>query len=130
MTVVSFETLEELKCSEFPSLESFYEAFYYIEDFPNHLHFAITVKLPYSGHFPRDLMKSWSNSHNKTSLYRVLYSGHLYIADTILWSQQNVSLITNLLLADRPKYWSNKTNFSCLKIFLFNLFQTTIYILR
>ena len=63
-------------------------------------------------------------------MQRTLYRRHLYIADTILRSQLNFSPITDLLIVDRPKYWSNKTNFSILKMFLFNLFQTTIYILR
>ena len=30
----------------------------------------------YSGHFSRERIKSWSNSHNKTTMQRILYSGH------------------------------------------------------
>ena len=83
-----------------------------------------------SGCFSRERKKSWSNSHNKTSMQRTLYRGHLYMADTILRPQLDFSPITGLLIAERPKYWSNKTNVLFSKTFLFNLFQTTIYFLR
>ena len=63
-----------------------------------------------SGHFSRERLKSWSNSYKKTSMQQTLHSGHLYIVDIILRSQLNFFPITDLLIVDRPNYWSNKKN--------------------
>ena len=84
----------------------------------------------YSGHLSAAdtfLGNGWNPG--QTLITKPLCSGH-FIADAIWRSQLNFSPIMDLHIADRPKYWSNKTYFSFLKTFLFNLFQTTIYILR
>ena len=54
----------------------------------------------YNGHFSQERMKWRSNSHNKTPMYRTLYSEHLSIVDIIFRFQLTLQPRTNLLIAD------------------------------
>ena len=83
----------------------------------------------YNGYFSQERIKWSSNSHNKSSMYRTLYSRHLSVVGIPFRSQLTLIPRTDLSIADASNIWHFLKDI-CIHFSLDNVLQFRLNFLR